>query len=67
MRLVSKLCTASIVCAMLGLCVSVASASPWRLGKSKLPRLSSQTQNVAIQHIKVTTPWVSVARKRHNR
>jgi hypothetical protein len=65
MKLIAKLCAASVACAMLGPCVGMASPNPWRLGKNKLPRLSSQGQNIAIEHIKITTSGVSAARKRH--
>jgi hypothetical protein len=67
MRLVAKRCAASVVCTMLGACVGVASADPWRLGKNKLPRLSSKPHSIAIEHIIVARPGISIARKRRNR
>jgi hypothetical protein len=67
MRLVAKLCAAIVVCAMLGFYVGAASGDPWRLGKNKLPRLSSRTQSIAVEQLIVAKPGISIARKRHNR
>jgi hypothetical protein len=66
MRLAAKLCAATIVCAIFGSCIGVATANPWRLGKNKLPRLSSKPQGIAVEHIHITH-WGLDARKRHNR
>jgi hypothetical protein len=73
MTLVAKLCAAGVACTMLGSCVGAASASPWRLGKNKLPRLSSKPQSIAIEHLELShgniqiTQGVSAGRKRRNR
>ena len=66
LRFVAKLCAVSMVCATFGSCADTVSASPWRVGKNKLPRLSSQTQSVEIEHIRITTGW-SMPRKRRKR
>ncbi len=65
MRNASKLLAASIACAILGLCVGAANASPWRPGKNTLTRLSSQGQSVAIEHIKVTPGLAAIHGRRH--
>jgi hypothetical protein len=54
MRLVAKLCAASVAYTMLSLCVGVATANPWSLGKNKLPRLSSKPHNVSIEQLHLT-------------
>jgi hypothetical protein len=64
MRLVAWLWAASVVCALFGFCVGVASANPWNPGKNKLPRLSSKPQNASIEHIHVTNGAYLVRKRR---
>jgi hypothetical protein len=49
-----------VLCLYLGM----AAANPWKPGKSKLPRLSSHGQGVAIENMNLPSPGIALGRPR---
>jgi hypothetical protein len=64
MRIFAKLCAAAVVCTALGLCVDRARAYPWQVGKNKLPRLSSQAHDIAVENLTLSRGHLIITGKR---